>query len=503
MSFIVLLIIIGLVSAGLTFVITKMLKIQKSIIVSFLQFFFGLLYLVSGFVKAVDPLGTSYKMEEYFQEFQNLFEPTWFSFLNPMFKAFETNSIGFAIFIILLELIVGVMLIIGYRPKLAAWLFFLTMAFFTILTGYTYLTGYVPIDASFFQFSKWGEYADTNMRVTDCGCFGDFIKFSAWHTFLKDAIMLIPAIYLIFRSSSMHQLFKPFVRWTLFIVSLVGFYFFCLSNYKWDLPMINFRPFKEGVNIREQKKAEMEAMANIQEKAIKLRNRNSGEIVEIPTEQYNATEKNYPKENWEILDRIFTKPVVPKTEISDFVLEDFEGNDMTDKLLSDPQFSFMIVSWKMPSNAEPVSLTFRDTTYIIDTVKLLNSNTNNVIKDSIRVIKTIDTVTEKTINTYNYIWDKEFLSDVVKNINPLVEKAQKDKISVFYAVSATQEMVDDFKKDGGPNIPYYNSDDITLKTVIRSNPGILLLRNGEIIKEWHFRKLPDYDTIKRSFMYGK
>ncbi len=61
-------------------------------------------------------------------------------------------------------------------------------------------------------------------------------------------------------------------------------------------------------------------------------------------------------------------------------------------------------------------------------------------------------------------------------------------------------MVDDFKKDGGPNIPYLNADDITLKTIIRSNPGVVLLKDGVIIKKWHSEKLPDFETIKKDYM---
>ena len=75
---------------------------------------------------------------------------------------------------------------VGYYRKWTAWLFFLIVFFFTILTGFTYLTGYVPLDANFFDFSAWGPYVKENMRVTDCGCFGDFIKLDPKISFFKD-----------------------------------------------------------------------------------------------------------------------------------------------------------------------------------------------------------------------------------------------------------------------------------------------------------------------------
>ena len=125
-------------------------------LISFLQNFCGALFIFSGWVKAVDPLGTAYKMEQYFAEFESTFSGTWFSFLSPMFPQLAEWAIGFSVFMIVFEIILGIMLLIGSSRKFTAWAFFLLVAFFTVLTGFTFLTGYVPAGVNFFQFGQWG-----------------------------------------------------------------------------------------------------------------------------------------------------------------------------------------------------------------------------------------------------------------------------------------------------------------------------------------------------------
>ena len=134
--------------------------------------------------------------------------------LAPLFPALSEQSTGFSIFMVTFEIVLGVMLIVGWRRKLTAWLFFLLVVFFTLLTGFTFLTGYVPSDANFFDFAKWGPYVKDQMRVTDCGCFGDFIKLDPRISFYKDLGLMIPAIlFFLFRSKWMHQIFDRKRGW--------------------------------------------------------------------------------------------------------------------------------------------------------------------------------------------------------------------------------------------------------------------------------------------------
>ena len=125
---------IGLDAVLLTLLV-GFLKKQKSLLMTYFQNFCGALFIFSGWVKAIDPLGTAYKLEQYFAEFESTFADTWMSFLSPMFPWLSEYSVGFSVFMIVLEIVLGIMLIIGSRRKLTSWLFLIIVAFFTFLTG--------------------------------------------------------------------------------------------------------------------------------------------------------------------------------------------------------------------------------------------------------------------------------------------------------------------------------------------------------------------------------
>ena len=162
---------VGIAAILLTLLVGFGFKKHKSWLMTFVQNYCGALFLFSGWVKAVDPLGTAYKMEQYFGEFESVFSDTAMSFIAPIFPFLGEYVASFSVGVIVFELILGLMLIMGSKSKLTSWLFFGLVAFFTVLTGFTYLTGYVPQDVNFFEFSKWAPYNENNMKVTDCGCF--------------------------------------------------------------------------------------------------------------------------------------------------------------------------------------------------------------------------------------------------------------------------------------------------------------------------------------------
>lgn len=107
----------------------------KNIFISYLQTFTGILFIFSGAVKAIDPLGTAYKMEQYFAELESTFQATWMSFLAPLFPTLSEYAIGFSVGMIVFEVILGVMLLIGSFPKFTSWAFFLLVAFFYFFNG--------------------------------------------------------------------------------------------------------------------------------------------------------------------------------------------------------------------------------------------------------------------------------------------------------------------------------------------------------------------------------
>ena len=126
---------IAIIALVLTLLIGWWKKGHKSWLMTYLQNFTGVLFIVSGLVKAIDPVGTAFKMEEYFTEFQYAFEGTWFGFMKPVFHFLSEISLIFSVAMIVFEIILGLMLLLGHRTKLTSWAFLLLVLFFTMLTG--------------------------------------------------------------------------------------------------------------------------------------------------------------------------------------------------------------------------------------------------------------------------------------------------------------------------------------------------------------------------------
>ncbi|MCB0703878.1 MAG: hypothetical protein KDC34_01150 [Saprospiraceae bacterium] len=481
---------IGIVALVLTLLTVFVFKKQKNILMTFAQHFAGSLFVFSGWVKAIDPLGTAYKMEQYFAEFEATFSDTWFSFISPLFPWLSEYSTGFSIFMIIFEIVLGLMLILGSRPKFSSWAFFLLVLFFTALTGFTYLTGYVPSGENFFHFSSWAAYDPTSMRVTDCGCFGDFIKLEPRISFLKDIFLLVPALFFIWKHSDMHQLFNKKVRSLTPILGTLALLLYCFSNFSWDLPHVDFRPFREGVDIAAQKQIEMDAQESVQVIGYKITNKESGELVELTVEDYLARYKEFPKAEWE-LEQIKTEPEMEPTKISDFELSDLDGNDVTENILGQEGYHFLIVSYKIPYTSEQEVTMMPDTTWMVDTV---------LINDSISLVRSPGTITERSITTETYEFPTRFMDRYAK-LNQVLEAAEAAGIET-HAVTGYAEpaMIDDFRHATQSAYPFYVADDILLKTIVRSNPGIVLMKGGLIVKKWHIRKLPAFDEIQAEFL---
>lgn len=438
---------IGLLLAALT----KWAGKTDNPVMTFLQHFTGVWFVFSGIVKAIDPIGTAYKMEDYFAAFETTFEglQNAFSGLGPLFPYLAQYSAGFSIFMIVLEIALGVMLMLGYAKRVTAILFFLIVVFFTVLTGFTYLTGFVPMEANFFDFSKWGPYIATQMRVTDCGCFGDFIKLDPKISFLKDIGLMIPAIYFLLRSREMHQLLTERGRAVFSGLTTVGALLFCVQNTYLDLPVVDFRPFKVGANIREQKALEEEARSNVEIIGWVMENTQTGKVEKamIPMERYKELMEKYPKDKgWKVKDQIKTEPfiekdgqrvIVKETKVSDFAIEDNNNTEVTEELLNEPGYSMMIVAYKL-SDAPEYAQLFKE------------------------------------------------------KINPLAASAKKDGWKVYAIVTYADALqAEAFRSKIGADYPFYHGDDKLLKTIIRANPGVVVLKDGKVLANYHQRHLPE------------
>ena len=487
-----LVIMIAIVAAVLTGLV-QYFKKTENFFISYLQNFVGALFIFSGWVKAIDPLGTAYKMEQYFAEFESTFEGTWFSFLSPMFPALAEYAIAFSVVMIVFEIVLGVMLLIGSSPKFTSLAFLLLVAFFTFLTGFTYLTGYVPEGVNFFEFGKWGPYVETNMKVTDCGCFGDFLKLEPRVSFMKDLVLLVPGILFVIFSGQMHQLFTKGIRFALVLATTIGVSLYCFSNYVWDLPHIDFRPFKINADVAMQKTLEEEAAQNVEIIAYKLTNKATGEVQEIPFAEFLAKVSDYPKEEWEY-DQIKSEPTVVATKISDFEVSNTSGEDMTEAILTEERYSFMVVAYKLKGDEGVTTEAYSDTTYVMDTIKVEGT-------DSLTIVKKVDQVTEKNRNVTKYYWKDSYLKPWQEIVNPIMAAAKEDG-HVVYGVTgyADPEKLSDFSKVSNGNYPFFTADDILLKTIVRSNPGVVLWKNGKIIHKWHYSKLPSFPEIKAKYL---
>lgn len=176
----------------------------------------GGLFVFSGYVKIVDPIGSQYKFEEYFSE----------SVLNMEFLI--PYALPFAILLIIAEIGLGVFLLIGYRPKFTTWSTFLIMLVFLFLTWYS----------AYYN------------KVTDCGCFGDAVKLSPWETFYKNVFLFPMTIFLIWRAKDIVPIFPKKATKIVAFASIFTF-FYITYHVLVHLPLVDFRPYAIGKNIPE------------------------------------------------------------------------------------------------------------------------------------------------------------------------------------------------------------------------------------------------------------
>ncbi len=188
---------------------------MKNIITQSSRLFVGILFIISGLIKLNDPIGFSYKLDEYFGE--------------PVFNMpfFVPYTLAIALFLVILEVVLGVMLLIGYKSKITIWSLLLLIILFTFLTFYS-------------------AYFDV---VKDCGCFGDALHLTPWQSFSKDIILLFFILILFYNQKYVKPLFSNGIQNLLVLASVISS---CFMGY-WvinHLPLKDFRPYKLGTNIR-------------------------------------------------------------------------------------------------------------------------------------------------------------------------------------------------------------------------------------------------------------
>jgi uncharacterized membrane protein YphA (DoxX/SURF4 family) len=428
--------------------------------INFLQHFVGALFIFSGFVKAVDPLGTSYKMHDYF-------EALHIEWMDPA-------ATTFAVIMITLEIALGVAIIIGWRPKLTASLLLLMTLFFTFLTGFTYISGYSPtplfwvllglanlgfavygilekpslkkaglwiavlslvailITVKFTSLSFGAAFSETKMKVTDCGCFGDFIKLKPWETFWKDVFLDVLILILAINYQRISTLTSYLGRTVLAYGTLAVSLIFCLYNFMWSEPVIDFRPYKIGNDI------------NVMRTVVKPEKRDFVFIYKNKStkeeKEFKTSELSNVTEDWEYVDRrdIVLDPGIP-AKITNLFIFNHDQEEVTEDLLHNPEYSLAVVSYKLSKSCD---CCFK------------------------------------------------------KELDPIAQKCKEAGID-FYGL--TSEDAAPFIKKNDLSFSFYTSDETPLKTIMRSNPGLLLLKNGIVINKWHLKDFPTYDALNKQY----
>ena len=258
----------------------------------------GILFIFSGLIKAIDPLGLAYKMQEFFE--------AWSAngFMIGVFNWLHNYAIIFSSIMITLEVGAGVGLLIGWQKKIITWLLLLMSVFFTFLTAYALYSG----------------------KVRECGCFGECIPLSPLQTFIKDLVLLALVLLIFFNRKYIVPAFKT--------VHLVGLMFLSImltaylqSRALEHLPLIDCLPYKKGNNILELRK--MPADATFDKFTYSF-------VYKKGNEQKEFTVNNLPDSTWQFVEqkqKLIEKGNGKLPLINDFSLTDANGNDSTEAIL--------------------------------------------------------------------------------------------------------------------------------------------------------------------------
>jgi len=350
----------------------------------------GLVFMLSGFVKGVDPLGTAYRFEDYFI----VYHLTW---LMPL-------VLVLSITLCTVEFVLGAMLVFNLRARFTAWVLLVMMSFFTVLTFFDALSSLVP----------------------DCGCFGDAIKLTNWQTFYKNVVLIVFA-GLIFTYRRKQDSSLPARRqWNLTIVISAVFIYFSVYCYM-HLPLIDFTEWKQGNRLYIENPLP-------QKYYLTYKNMKTGEQKEYLSPNYPYLDSVWMSQ-WKFVSQRVDDPNVYFGR--NLQIEDSAGTNFTDQFIRDPGYVFLMIS-----------------------SDLRKAEQHTLIA-----------------------------------MNRFAEQVAEGGGFFILLVSNTPEEANQIRRQTHLTYPVYYADDIVLKTMVRSNPGLMLLHNGVIVKKWHYRDFPDYEKI--------
>lgn len=359
----------------------------------------GAVFLFSGFVKAIDPLGFTYKIQDYLIAFQ-------LTDLLPL-------ALSAAIAMVVVEFLIGLFLLLGIYRKLSS----------------TFATIFMAV---FLPLTLWIALANP---VEDCGCFGDALVISNWATFYKNILLSACALFLLFHYRLLKPLFSKKVAKYAALYSVLFAIAFAVYNVV-RLPVVDFRPFKIGSDIPEFMTIDPEK-ADVVENIF---------IYSKDGVEQEFTEDDYPwnDSTWVYVDmrsRIVKKGEKPKIEDFHLTLYAYDSEeqayfpeeDITDSILNDPGYNFLMVSC------------------------FLDQMNGKHLKDFEQVSRF----------------------------------AKGNGIGFYLLTASSEEEMKRWSQQGGSDFTFVSADERMLKTMIRTNPGLVLLHNGKVINKWDEYSVPD------------
>jgi uncharacterized membrane protein YphA (DoxX/SURF4 family) len=358
----------------------------------------GLVFIFSGFVKAIDPLGSAYKFHDYFQAFN-------IGFLNKL-------SLTLAILLCTSEFIAGLSVLTGLRQKTGILGVLILLIIFTPVTFILALTN----------------------PVSDCGCFGDAIHLTNWQTFGKNLILILLLMILFANRKKAQQIFHKTTEWIILVTAAILLVLFSLANLRY-LPVVDFLPYKTGVKIAD--KMVVPAGAPVDEYRTTF-------VYEKNGVRRDFNLNNYPSDDstWKFVDQksvLIKKGYKPP--IHDFIISTLSGEDITKQLLSYRGYTVLMISKKLSeSENKHLSNGFKLGNYCM----------------------------ENGINYY------------------------------ILTSSGTMEV-----KSYSNGLTFCTCDETTLKTMIRANPGYILIKDGIILGKWSWANVPSEEWFSKLFVANK
>lgn len=360
-------------------------------VLRYVRILLGLVFIFSSFVKGIDPIGTSYRVQDYLANFG------W-GFLMP-------HALLVSYVIILSEFLLGVGFLFKVFFKKAMWLMLLMLAFFTVLT--------------FFDATK-------NL-VPDCGCFGDAVKLSNWATFYKNVVLISLNIFIIVNARRIVPRAPRVFPQLLFLLAM-GFIFFEFMNYNLNhLPVIDFRNWKVGENMKP-------TGLNKVKTYVTYKNTKTGQTKEFLFPNYPWKDSTWMA-HWKFVSQRVDDYQVHRKY--DLVVEDSLGIDHAKAIFENPNPQFILFSYN------------------------LNMGNNKGFQKAAAL--------------------ELFLKP-------------KD-VSMVLITASDWKTISQYEKSFHLNIPAYQADETELKAIIRSNPGLMLMKNGVIIKKWAYRDFPTPEKV--------